>query len=183
MTTSGSPPGHLEPVLRRASAADLLRLWLLDRICFEPGIAYSQGELRHFFDLPGAECVVAEKDKKIAGFALGYPDPPDRARVVTLDVDPSFRRRGLGRRLLESLLERLAAAGAVRAVLEVDVRNSGAIAFYRELGFGETGRIAGYYGPGRDAFEMSREESPGPKVPRPTSVQNPKSETRDRRRT
>jgi ribosomal-protein-alanine N-acetyltransferase len=175
MRTSSSPPGDFEPLLRRASADDLRRLWLLDRICFEPGIAYSQRELRHFFDLPGAECVVAEKADEIAGFALGYPDPPRRARVVTLDVAPSFRRRGLGRRLLESLLERLAAAGAVRAVLEVDVRNSGAIAFYRELGFRETGRIAGYYGPGRDAFEMSRERSPRSKVRRPTPVQNPKS--------
>ncbi|HEX9689377.1 MAG TPA: N-acetyltransferase [Thermoanaerobaculia bacterium] len=157
MSGSKTPATARDPLLRGADAGDLRRLWQLDRICFEPGIAYSQGELRRFFELPGAQCVVAEGRGEIAGFALGYPDPPDVARVVTLDVHPSSRRRGLGKRLLEMLLEGLAAAGAVRAVLEVDIRNSGAIAFYRTLGFRKTGRIAAYYGPGLDAFEMMRE--------------------------
>lgn len=142
--------------MRNAAAGDLRRLWELDRICFEPGIAYSQAELRRFFELPGAQCVVAETSGRIDGFALGYPDPPDAGRVVTLDVHPSARRQGLGRRLLETLLERLARGGAARAVLEVDVRNSGAIAFYRELGFRKTRRIRSYYGPGLDAWEMER---------------------------
>jgi ribosomal-protein-alanine N-acetyltransferase len=146
--------------IRSAVAADLRRLWELDRICFEPGIAYSQAELRRFFDLPGARCLVAESGGDIEGFALGYSVPPDVAHVVTLDVHPSARRRGLGKRLLEGLLEALAAAGAERAVLEVDVRNSGAIAFYRRLGFRKTGRIPSYYGSGLDAFEMVRPGSP-----------------------
>jgi ribosomal protein S18 acetylase RimI-like enzyme len=71
-------------------------------------------------------------------------------------VNPSFRRRGLGQKLLDALLGRLAASGATRALLEVDVRNSGAIAFYRKLGFAESGRLPSYYGHGLDAFAMSR---------------------------
>ncbi|HEY6064857.1 MAG TPA: N-acetyltransferase [Thermoanaerobaculia bacterium] len=143
--------------IRAAVARDLPRLWELDRICFEPGIAYSKGELRRFFELPGARCLVAESDAEgeIEGFALGYSDPPDLARVVTLDVHPTARRKGLGKGLLEGLLGALASAGANRAVLEVDVRNSGAIAFYRRLGFKKTGRIPSYYGAGLDAFEMA----------------------------
>jgi [ribosomal protein S18]-alanine N-acetyltransferase len=150
--------------IRSAVAADLGRLWELDRICFEPGIAYSRAELRRFLDLPGARCLVAESGGEVEGFALGYPSPPDLAHVVTLDVHPSIRRRGLGRRLLEGLLESLAGAGAERAVLEVDVRNSGAIAFYRTRGFRPSGRIASYYGPGLDAFELRRPISPGSPV-------------------
>ena len=90
------------------------------------------------------------------GFALGYPDAPDVARVVTLDVHPDFRRHGLGRRLLRELLAGLAAAGSARALLEVDVRNSGAIEFYRREGFRETRRLPSYYGRGLDAFEMMK---------------------------
>jgi len=144
-------------MLRDAQPSDLPRLWELDRICFEPGIAYSQAQIRRFLAAPGAECLLMERGGELAGFALGYPDPPDVARVITLDVHPSARREGLGRRLLESLLARLADAGASLAALEVDVRNTGAIAFYRSLGFRTTARIRSYYGEGLDAWEMVRE--------------------------
>lgn len=143
-------------MIRPARPEDLGRLWELDRICFEPGIAYSRAQLRHFFDLPGSKCLVAESAEAIDGFALGYPDPPDLARVVTLDIHPSARRRGLGRELLERLLAELEAAGAGRPVLEVDVRNTGAISFYRSLGFSKARRIPDYYGRRLDAFEMVR---------------------------
>jgi len=149
-------------MIRRARPGDLRRLWELDQICFEPGIAYSRAELRRFLDLPRAKCLVAESAGAIDGFAVGYSDPPDLARVVTLDVHPSARRRGLGKELLERLLAELGEAGAGRAVLEVDVRNTGAIAFYRRLGFSTMRRIPDYYGPGLDAFEMVR----GPGVTR-----------------
>ena len=147
-------------MIRTAADGDIPRLWELDRICFEPGIAYSRAELRRFFGLPGARSLVAESDGEIEGFALGYVDPTDVAHVVTLYVHPSARRRGLGKRLLEGLLEALAEVGAKHAVLEVDVRNSGAIAFYRRLGFRKTSRIPSYYGSGLDAFEMVRPEAP-----------------------
>ena len=145
------------PTLRDGGPADLHRLWRLDQICFEPGIAYSEGDLRRFLAMPRAVCVVAEVGSTLCGFALAYSRPAVLAHVVTLDVDPAFRRRGLGGRLIESVLDRSAAGGAHRAVLEVDVRNAGAIAFYRKLGFRESGRLAGYYGPGLDAFEMVKD--------------------------
>ena len=152
-------------MIRPARPGDLRHLWELDRICFEPGIAYSRAQLRRFLDLPRAKCLVAESKGAIDGFTLGYPEKPNLARVVTLDVHPSARRRGLGKQLLERLLAELAAAGAGRVVLEVDVRNGGAIAFYRRLGFSTTRRIPDYYGPGLDAFEMMRDidltRSPG----------------------
>jgi [ribosomal protein S18]-alanine N-acetyltransferase len=87
---------------------------------------------------------------------MGHPDPPDVARVVTLDVHPDFRRHGLGRRLLRELLARLVDAGSARVVLEVDVRNSGAIEFYRREGFRKTRRLRSYYGRGLDGFEMTK---------------------------
>ena len=151
---SGSP-------VREARASDFERLWDLDRVCFEPGIAYSRRELRRFLDLPRALCLLSESENELRGFALGYSDSRGVTHVVTLDVHPSHRRSGLGRRLLEALLVRLAERGARRgAVLEVDVRNAGAIEFYRKLGFQPTGTLRSYYGPGLDAFEMARDGPP-----------------------
>ncbi len=147
---------RIDPVLRSVRPGDLPRLWALDRICFEPGIAYSRREMQRFLRLPGARSVVAEAGGELLGFALGYPDAPDVARIVTLDVHPDFRRHGLGRKMLRELLADLATAGSARALLEVDVRNSGAIEFYRREGFRQTRRVPSYYGRGLDAFEMTR---------------------------
>lgn len=157
MRESDPASARIDPVLRSVRPGDLPRLWALDRICFEPGIAYSRREIQRFLRLPGARSVVAETAREIAGFALGYPDAPDVAHIVTLDVHPDFRRHGLGRKMLQELLVALAAAGSTRALLEVDVRNSGAIEFYRRQGFRQTRRVPSYYGRGFDAFEMTRE--------------------------
>jgi ribosomal-protein-alanine N-acetyltransferase len=131
-------------------------LYALDQICFEPGIAYSRGELRRFLSIATAQAVLADEDGNLAGFAVGYLTRRRTAHVVTLDVSPSQRRRGLGRMLLEALLERLTRAGALAARLEVSTENSGAIAFYENLGFTVRRRLPGYYGPGRDALEMEK---------------------------
>ena len=156
MRDSDAVSARIDPVLRNARPEDLPSLWALDRLCFEPGIAYSRRQIQRFLLLPGARSVLAETRGELIGFALGYPDAPDLARVVTLDVHPGFRRQGLGRRLLGELLARLAAAGSARTLLEVDVRNSGAIEFYRREGFREIRRLPSYYGRGLDAFEMTK---------------------------
>ena len=123
-------------------------------ICFEPGISYSLREIRRFLGIATADGLVADVDGTIAGFVIGYLTRGSVAHVVTLDVHPSHRRRSLGTALLEELLNRFSRAGAREARLEVATGNTVAIAFYRKLGFQRRRRIPGYYGRGRDAFEM-----------------------------
>jgi ribosomal protein S18 acetylase RimI-like enzyme len=144
------------PSLREILPSDFESLYRLDQICFEPGIAYSRGELRRFLGIPTADGLVADLEGTIAGFAIGYLARGSVAHVVTLDVHPSFRRRGLGKALLEGLLSRFSRAGAREARLEVSTENAGAIAFYRKLGFRRRRRIPDYYGRGRDAIEMRK---------------------------
>lgn len=55
-------------------------------------------------------------------------------KVEALFVDPAFRRRGAGRALMDQ-------ARRLSPMLELDANEqSGAVAFYRRLGFVETGR-------------------------------------------
>ena len=51
-------------------------------------------------------CVVAERDRKTAGFISAFirPDAPETLFVWRIAVRPAERRRGLGRRLLHHLL-------------------------------------------------------------------------------
>ena len=143
--------------IRPVTFKDIEALYALDQVCFPPGIAYSRGELRRFLGIATAQGVLADRDGTLAGFAVGYLTRSRTAHVVTLDVGPGERRRGLGRALLEELLERLARAGAVEARLEVSTENTGAIAFYETLAFRVRRTLPGYYGPGRDALEMERD--------------------------
>jgi [ribosomal protein S18]-alanine N-acetyltransferase len=132
----------------------------LDGLCFEPGIAFTRAQIGTFFDLETLEGVAAEEDGRLAGFAIGYRRRPTLAAILTLDVDPHRRRRGLGTALFRELLGRLERAGARGVRLEVDVRNRAAISFYRRFGFRRVGRLADYYGPGLDAYEMERAPAP-----------------------
>jgi ribosomal protein S18 acetylase RimI-like enzyme len=109
----------------------------------------------------GFRCWVASAGGRTVGFAYGFPTPeipsdgwygllreavgPDAAErwlagqfaVVWIAVDPGWRGRGLGRRLLERLL---AGAGTERAWLVTHDLDSPARALYRSLGFRELGR-------------------------------------------
>jgi ribosomal-protein-alanine N-acetyltransferase len=131
-------------------------MFQLDRRCFEPGIAFTRAQIAGFFELESLEAIVAQVRGKLAGFAIGYLRRPTVAGVLTLDVDADARRQGVGRALFTDLLARLERAGATTVRLEVDVRNASALAFYRSFGFRKVGRIPGYYGEGKDAFEMER---------------------------
>ncbi len=143
--------------LREAVKADLQQLFALDQVCFPPGIAYSSGEIRSLLASPRTISAVAEEDEILAGFALGQSGRFGRAHgghIVTIDVAPGFRRRGVGRLLMQHIEARMRKAGANWLRLEVAVNNSDALSFYAGLGFGPLGRIRGYYPGNLDAIVM-----------------------------
>ena len=66
------------------------------------------------------------------------------------------QRRGLGRRLMQALAVELRQSPVVEILLEVRASNQPALAFYRRLGFLETGRRPRYYAdPEQDAVLMT----------------------------
>jgi ribosomal-protein-alanine N-acetyltransferase len=146
--------------LRGVERADLDALFALDQQCFRPGIAYSRAALRYFLNQPRSRSIVAEDDtsKAILGFIIAqiYLEHARRiGHIITIDVAPSERRRGLGRTLMQEMLDRLAAeVSTVR--LEVAVDNVDAQDFYRRFGFAQTGRIRGFYLGTLDALVMER---------------------------
>jgi len=76
----------------------------------------------------------------------------DELHVTAVAVAPLRRRQGLGQGVLQALLQRGAAAGAVHATLEVASCNSAAISLYQRCGFTTAGCRRGYYSDGRDAL-------------------------------
>ncbi len=75
----------------------------------------------------------------------------DESEILTVAVDPAFRSRGFGRRLIEEAMRRLYHDRVASLFLEVDEDNAPAILLYRALGFEVVGQRAGYYAhPGGD---------------------------------
>jgi len=76
----------------------------------------------------------------------------DELHITAVVVTPAWRRRGLGRRALEALLETGRRQGAERATLEVAAGNSAARALYAALGFRQAGIRRRYYRNGDDGL-------------------------------
>jgi ribosomal protein S18 acetylase RimI-like enzyme len=78
----------------------------------------------------------------------------EEIQVLSLAVAARYRRRGIGRRLVEHALEQ--EPGAAIAHLEVRSDDTGAQAFYARLGFQPVGRRPGFYPGGVDAVSLTR---------------------------
>lgn len=79
-------------------------------------------------------------------------------QVLSLAVAAAWRRRGVGRRLLAHALRAEPAARV--AHLEVRSDDTGARAFYEEMGFRAIGRRPRFYAGGVDALTMQRALEP-----------------------
>ena len=90
-----------------------------------------------------------------AGISRLGRTPPYEYEVHTIGVDPAFQGQGIGRRLLNDLLD--FADGSV-VYLEVRTDNEAALALYRSFGFEQIGLRRRYYRvSGADAYTMRRE--------------------------
>jgi len=78
------------------------------------------------------------------GFLIGRILGPE-AELLTLAVAPKARRKGVARRLLDSLKSHVMAAGVTELFLEVATTNSAAIALYQKSGFRDAGLRKDYY--------------------------------------
>jgi [ribosomal protein S18]-alanine N-acetyltransferase len=101
--------------------------------------------------------LAARTADKLVGYAgiarLGLL-PPYEYEIHTIGVDPAFQGQGIGRRLLDALLDH---ADGAAVFLEVRTDNAPAIALYRSAGFVEVGLRKRYYRvSGADAYTMRR---------------------------
>jgi ribosomal-protein-alanine N-acetyltransferase len=108
-----------------------------------------------------ATYVVARLDGVVVGFG-GIWLMVDEAHVTTFAVDPAWRRRSIGGRLLVGLLDIAIARRAREATLEVRLSNVAARRLYEKYGFRPVGVRPRYYSDdGEDALIMTTEPLDG----------------------
>lgn len=94
----------------------------------------------------------------LAGYiAVAVQSAAGEMEVYNIAVRETYRRRGVGRKLLDLALEAAARNGVEAALLEVRAGNVPALALYRSLGFKDVGVRKGYYhDTGEDALVLAR---------------------------
>jgi len=100
------------------------------------------------WEVAGYPFAVAEVDGAVAGFAVWRGVGEGEWELLNIAVDMAFRRRGLGRALVNAL-------PPGRIFIEVRGSNAAARALYEASGFRVCGRRRGYYQmPGEDGIVM-----------------------------
>jgi ribosomal-protein-alanine N-acetyltransferase len=92
----------------------------------------------------GYLCRVAECEGEIVGYGIVAMGAGE-AHILNICIAGNVRGRGIGRRMMQLLLERALQAGMQDVFLEVRPSNPHAISLYQSLGFNEVGRRRGYY--------------------------------------
>ena len=138
----------MQPSIRE----DLTRLMAIMATAFEPtwGEAWTRRQVEDslstgfcdYYLISSHGTPIGPQDQA-AGFTLSRLIA-DETELLLLAVDPQFRRRGLGKMLVEKLARDSRANGASRLFLEMR-RGNPAEVLYRNLGFEPVGERPNYY--------------------------------------
>jgi len=143
--------------LRDYRPGDFDGLLALDQVCFPAEVACLNADLKAALGNAQAISLIAEcEGRGIAGFVVASVKTGAGGHVITLDVEPRFRRIHVGERLMLAVEKRLEGLGVKRIRLEVGSSNTAAQLLYEKLGFRQTGFIQHYYGDGGDAWVMEK---------------------------
>ena len=143
--------------LRPFRGADLDALTAIDQDCFPPGISYTRTELLGFIGQRNAKTWVAEAGEKIVGFVVAERQLRQVGHIITIDVVKSWRRRGVGARLMEAVEDWVRQQGLRLVYLETAEDNVPAQRFYQERGYEQIETLKDYYARGLDAWLMAKQ--------------------------
>lgn len=125
----------VSPVIRPARRSDLpavLRLW--EEAGTEPTATDDLAALDGLVDQDPDALLVAEHEERLVGSVIAAWDGW-RGSIYRLAVSPAYRRRGLGRSLLQAAEQRLAGLGARRSQAIVVADSPLATGFWRASGW------------------------------------------------
>lgn len=148
--------GEMELKLARVRDAQCLAEMSRDLVEQGLGWSWTSTRIRQKIRCPNNIVLVAKTRQTTVGFAIMYVDI-EEARLNLLAVDTPYRRRGIGRRLVEWLEQSAVIAGVSVVYLEVRAGCRGAQKFYEQLGYRRVEYLSGYYCARESALRMARD--------------------------
>ncbi len=133
--------------LRRAAPADVAPLADLERRCFDwPWGRWSfEGELAAGDADHRLACAAQGCGQSVIIGYIFFRFIADEAHIFRIAVDPAWRRRGIGARLVAECLDAARVRGLAAVWLDVRASNTEAIALYGKFGFQTVATRRGYY--------------------------------------
>ncbi len=152
-------------VIRKAKKEDIPIVMYINKVSLPEN--YPEWFFEEHLERWGEAFYVAEVGGKVVGYVMsrvefGAPYVVEgsivkKGHIVSIAVLEGYRRRGIGRRLMENALRSLKEVYECKEVyLEVRVSNLPAIRLYEKLGFKKVRVIPMYYLDGEDAYLMAR---------------------------
>ena len=144
----------LYQIMRDAHVPHVARM---SRDWIERGLGWSWRASRIWRNIqrPDTSAIVALDKTQVVGFLI-VRHQADVAHVLLCAVDPSMRRRGVGRGLFAWFEPVWQMMQVRQVVLELRQTNSAALHFYESMGFEAYARVRGYYQRREDAIKMRR---------------------------
>ena len=141
--------------LHRMAEAHVSQIAELEKLCFSA--PWSRNSVASELNNPLSLWLVATDADTVAGY-IGSQSVMGEADMMNVAVHPDYRRKGIGKQLVEALVASLKDNGVYSLTLEVRASNEPAISLYDQLGFTQVGRRPNYYrDPREDALILRKE--------------------------
>ncbi|MBT0158560.1 ribosomal protein S18-alanine N-acetyltransferase [Candidatus Bathyarchaeota archaeon A05DMB-2] len=138
----------MEITIEDLSIRMLDKLYEIEKQCFEKE-AFTKQQIAYLVGDYNSIGLATRADGEIVGFAIARVDIRRNMRfghILTVDVVPAYRRKGIARKLLTQIENILKQKGASECRLEVRENNTAALSLYQKLGYKKVGKLERYYG-------------------------------------
>lgn len=141
--------------IRRAEKNDESFLKNLEEKCFPASRQASSSSLKRSMSSHHQSVLILETDEDVpVGSAVVFKFKKTW-RIYSISILPEFQRLGLGRFIMEKIIEKAKECGVHRISLEADHSNKKLIAWYKGFGLSKVKILKNFYAEGEDAEKMS----------------------------
>ncbi|HKI87846.1 MAG TPA: GNAT family N-acetyltransferase, partial [Draconibacterium sp.] len=144
--------------IRKSSSSDLDFLEELEKACFPKFQQSNRRAIRYSIASPFQNVFIAdtiENQKRIpAGSATVYIFHKKTLRLFSIAVLPQYKGSGIGKQLLEYIIQMARLKKFERISLEVRKSEKWLIRYYENVGFKLVEELPGYYSPTEDGLRM-----------------------------
>jgi ribosomal-protein-alanine acetyltransferase len=138
----------MELRIESASLGHLNRLYQIERECFDKE-AFTRQQIAYLLTDYNCISLIAIMNNEIVGFIIGAVDYERNAQVghiLTIDVAPDYRQKGVAQKLLREIEKIFKEKGFRASHLEVREDNIAALGLYQKLGYKKIAKLKNYYG-------------------------------------
>jgi [ribosomal protein S18]-alanine N-acetyltransferase len=124
------------------------KLCEIEEECFDQE-AFTKRQIAYLLTDYNTVALVAKVNSDIAGFIIAQVEVEETisyGHIITINVAPTYRRKGIGKRLLSEIETLLKQKGMMESHLEVREDNNTAIKLYLNSGYQKMGKLEKYYG-------------------------------------